>query len=41
MLLCNTDSGYNYAEYLSTALATAGFTQTDIDKVSSYYLTTD
>ena len=37
MLLCNGASGYNYASYLVTALANAGFAQTDIDKLKIWY----
>jgi len=37
MLLCQTDSGYNYAQYLSTALANAGFTQAEIDMLKIWY----
>ena len=37
MLLCNTDSGYNYATYFSNALAAAGFTSTEIDQLKIWY----
>ena len=33
MLSCNVNSGYNYGGYLETALKSAGWSQTDVDKV--------
>lgn len=33
LLSCDVDSGYNYGGYMETALAEAGWTSTDIDKV--------
>lgn len=37
MLLCNTDSGCNYATYLSTALANAGLTSSEVDQLKIWY----
>jgi alpha-amylase len=33
LLMCNSDSGYNYGGYLIKQLQTAGFSSTDIDKI--------
>lgn len=33
MLMCNVNSGYNYGGYLESALYTAGWDKTDVDKV--------
>eukprot|EP01116_Phalansterium_solitarium_P024025 TRINITY_DN8669_c0_g1_i1.p1 TRINITY_DN8669_c0_g1~~TRINITY_DN8669_c0_g1_i1.p1 ORF type:complete len:872 (-),score=231.66 TRINITY_DN8669_c0_g1_i1:183-2798(-) len=33
MLMCNAQSGYNYGQYLTQALLSAGFSQDDVNKI--------
>ncbi len=37
LLICNDDSGYNYGAYLAAALASVGFTSTEIDQVKLWF----
>ncbi len=39
MLLCNPNSGYNYAMYLTNALTAAGFTADEIFRLKIWYAT--
>ena len=37
MLLCNENSGYNYAVYLENALLAAGFSAAEVDQLKIWF----